>query len=80
MFQMKIALDMLLNSDYLVHKNLILISKKVNYCIFLCICDQVWENRCKSSILYFEKYLFEIFNSLSFSCGTILSRQMYYIN
>ena len=44
------------------------------------ICDQVWENRSYPHILYFEKYLFEIFNALSFSCGTIQSRQMYYIN
>ena len=44
------------------------------------ICDQVWENRSKSHILYFEKYLFEIFNVLPFSCGTIQSRQMCYIN
>ena len=44
------------------------------------ICDQVWENQSKSHILYFEKYLFEIFNALSFSCGTIQSCQIYYIN
>ena len=43
-------------------------------------CDQVWENRSKSHILYFKKYLFEIFNTPSFSCGTIQSRQMCYIN
>ena len=50
------------------------------------ICDQVrsgrGENRSKPHILYcFEKYihLFEIFNALSFSCGTIWSRQIYYI-
>ena len=44
------------------------------------ICDQVWENRSYPHILYFEKYLFEIFNALSFSCGTIQSRQMCCIN
>ena len=30
--------------------------------------------------VYFEKYEFEILNALFFSCGTILSRQIYYIN
>ena len=38
------------------------------------ICDQVWENHSKCHVLCFEKYLFEIFNALSFSCGTIQSR------
>ena len=37
------------------------------------ICDQVWENRSYPYILYFEKCLLEIFNALSFSCGTIQS-------
>ena len=44
------------------------------------MCDQVWENRSYPHILYFEKYLFEIFNVLSLSCGTIQPRQMCYIN
>ena len=34
-------------------------------------CDQVWENQSYPHILYLEKYLFEIFNALSFSCGTM---------
>ena len=48
--------------------------------MYIYICDQVWENHSKSHILYFEKYLFEIFNALSFYCSTIQSRQMCYIN
>ena len=48
--------------------------------MYIYICDQVWENHSKSHILYFEKHLFEIFNALSFSCSTIQSRQMCYIN
>ena len=43
------------------------------------ICDQAWENRSYLHILYFEKYLFEIFNALSFSCATLQTRQAYYI-
>ena len=33
-----------------------------------------------STHFVFEKYLFEIFNALSFSCDTIQSRQMCHIN
>ena len=43
------------------------------------ICDQVWENWSYPHILHFEKYEFEILNALFFSCGTIQSRQIYYI-
>ena len=45
--------------------------------MLIILCDQVWENR---HILYFEKYEFEVLNALFFSCGTIQSHQMYYIN
>ena len=43
------------------------------------ICDWAWENRSYVHILYFEKYEFEILNVLFFSCGTVQSRQMYYL-
>ena len=42
--------------------------------------DPAWENRSYVHILYFEKYEFEILNALFFSCGTVQSRQIYYIN
>ena len=50
--------------------------------LYMCnnICDRAWENRSYLHILYFEKYEFEILNALLFSCGTIQSRQLYYIN
>ena len=38
---------------------------------------QVWENRSYLHILYFE---LEILNALFFSCGTMQSRQIYYMN
>ena len=41
---------------------------------------QLLENQSYVHILYFEKYEFEILNALFFSCGTIQSRQIYYIN
>ena len=44
------------------------------------ICDRAWENWSYVQILYIEKYEFEILNGLFFSCGTIQSRQIYYIN
>ena len=42
--------------------------------------DQVWENQSYLHILYFEKYEFEILNALFFSCDTLQSRHIYYID
>ena len=42
-------------------------------------CDRAWENLSYVHILYFEKYKFEILNTLFFSCGTVHSGQIYII-
>ena len=58
------------------------VSVCVSVCVCVCnhICDRAWENRSYVHILYFEKYEFEILNALFFSCGTVQSCQIYYIN
>ena len=39
-------------------------------CMYIYICDQLWENRSYLHILYFEKYEFEILNALWYNTVT----------